>query len=56
MTDDYEGSPADATAADSTTGRSTALPASLRLGHVRLQVDDLARSLDYYTTVLGLEP
>jgi catechol 2,3-dioxygenase len=31
------------------------LPDALRLGHVRLQVGDLARSLDYYTSVLGLE-
>jgi catechol 2,3-dioxygenase len=30
------------------------LPAALRLGQVRLQVGDLARSLDYYTGVLGL--
>ena len=32
------------------------LPDAVRLGQVRLQVSDLARSLDYYTTVLGLEP
>src|SRR5688572_19832160 len=31
------------------------LPDALRLGHVRLQVGDIARSLDYYTSVLGLE-
>jgi catechol 2,3-dioxygenase len=30
------------------------LPDALRLGHVRLQVSDLARSLDYYGRVLGL--
>jgi len=37
-------------------GRAPApLPDALRLGHVRLQVSDLARSIDYYTTVLGLE-
>jgi len=37
-------------------GRAPApLPDALRLGHVRLQVSDLARSLDYYTSVLGLE-
>ena len=30
------------------------LPASLRLGEVSLQVSDLARSLDYYESVLGL--
>lgn len=29
------------------------LPADLRLGHVRLQVADLDRSLDYYQNVLG---
>ena len=34
------------------TGR---LPADIRLGHVRLQVGDLARSLAYYTGVMGLE-
>jgi catechol 2,3-dioxygenase len=34
----------------------TPLPDALRLGPVRLQVSDLARSLDYYTSVLGLEP
>jgi catechol 2,3-dioxygenase len=30
------------------------LPGALRLGPVRLQIGDLARSLDYYTGVLGL--
>jgi catechol 2,3-dioxygenase len=34
---------------------ATPLPGALRLGHVRLQVSDIARSLDYYTSVLGLE-
>ena len=34
----------------------TTLPDALSLGPVRLQVSDLARSLDYYTSVLGLEP
>jgi catechol 2,3-dioxygenase len=34
----------------------TPLSDALRLGPVRLQVGDLARSLDYYTSVLGLEP
>jgi catechol 2,3-dioxygenase len=42
-------SPAEASA--STRNR---LPDALRLGQVRLQVGDLERSLDYYTTVLGL--
>jgi catechol 2,3-dioxygenase len=32
------------------------LPAATRLGAVRLQVADLARSLDWYRRVLGLEP
>ena len=30
------------------------LPASVKLGHVSLQIADLAKSLDYYVTVLGL--
>ena len=30
------------------------LPATMRLGRVVLQIADLARSLEYYTTVLGL--
>jgi catechol 2,3-dioxygenase len=30
------------------------LPATTRLGRARLQVADLARSLDYYTSVIGL--
>jgi catechol 2,3-dioxygenase len=37
------------------TDQPARLPDTLRLGHVRLQVSDLARSLDYYTRVLGLE-
>ena len=40
--------------ADSGAATPARLPDSLRLGHVRLQVGDLARSLDYYTSVLGL--
>ena len=45
-----------ATNARDRAGRAPApLPDALRLGHVRLQVSDLARSLDYYTSVLGLE-
>jgi catechol 2,3-dioxygenase len=32
------------------------LPDALRLGPVRLQVSNLAQSLDYYTSVLGLRP
>ena len=32
------------------------LPAATRLGAVRLQVADLARSLGWYRRVLGLEP
>lgn len=31
------------------------MPEATRLGRVRLQVADLARSLEFYTTVLGLE-
>ena len=34
--------------------QAVSLPAALRLGPVRLQVGDLARSLDFYTNVLGL--
>ncbi len=30
------------------------LPVSVKLGHVSLQIADLAKSLDYYVTVLGL--
>ena len=37
-------------------GTAARLPDALRLGQVRLQVSDLARSLDYYTTVLGFRP
>ena len=37
-------------------GAAARLPDALRLGQVRLQVSDLAQSLDYYTTVLGLRP
>ena len=37
-------------------GRAPApLPDALRLGHVRLQVSDLSRSIEYYTSILGLE-
>lgn len=32
------------------------LPSATRLGRVKLQVSDLARSLDYYQRVLGLRP
>ncbi|HEU4721836.1 MAG TPA: VOC family protein [Gemmatimonadaceae bacterium] len=32
------------------------LPDAIRLGQVRLQVSDLAQSLEYYTSVLGLTP
>jgi catechol 2,3-dioxygenase len=56
MTDQHSGRESDASGAESTSRHSASLPESLRLGHVRLQVADLARSLDYYTTVLGLEP
>jgi catechol 2,3-dioxygenase len=56
MADEFERGATDATGPGATTGRSSGLPATLRLGHVRLQVSDLARSLEYYTTVLGLHP
>jgi catechol 2,3-dioxygenase len=41
-------------ASDPGIGAEPRLPASLRLGEVRLQVGDLTRSIDYYTGVLGL--
>ena len=37
-------------------GTPVRLPDALRLGQVRLQVSDLAQSLGYYTSVLGLRP
>ena len=40
---------------DPTSRPAARLPDALRLGHVRLQVSDLERSLEYYTSVLGLE-
>ena len=40
---------------DNTGQPAARLPDALRLGHVRLQVSDLERSLEYYTSVLGLE-
>ena len=51
MTDASSGSRTDT----GSSGTAT-LPRDLRLGPVRLQVGDLARSLAYYTTVLGLQP
>jgi len=54
MTDQFDEAGTDAAAPSPSAGRTAVLPHSLRLGQVRLQVDDLARSLDYYTTVLGL--
>jgi catechol 2,3-dioxygenase len=54
MTDGIDG--ATGASADEKADRPAAsLLAGMRLGPVRLQVGDLARSLDYYTTVLGLE-
>jgi catechol 2,3-dioxygenase len=44
----------DRDATDAGAGSPARLPDALRLGQVRLQVSDLAQSLDYYTTVLGL--
>ena len=55
MSDASKGSGIDLTSSGIAPERS-ALPAALRLGQVRLQVSDLARSLDYYTAVLGLHP
>src|SRR5215210_4387892 len=55
MTDASKGSGMDTTGSGFAPERSPALPATPRLGQVRLQVADLARSLDYYTTVLGLQ-
>jgi catechol 2,3-dioxygenase len=46
----------DTAGTDETKRPSIRLPDALRLGHVRLAVSDLARSLEYYTGVLGLEP
>ena len=40
---------------DPTRRPAARLSDALRLGHVRLQVSDLERSLEYYTSVLGLE-
>ena len=54
MSDGFEHDARDsATPASGTTAR---LPDALRLGPVRLQVSDLGQSVDYYTTVLGLQP
>ena len=55
MADESEVSGIDLTSPGSSPERGAGLPASLRLGQVRLQVGDLARSLEYYTTVLGLQ-
>lgn len=55
MTDASKGSGIDLSVSGNAPVRS-ALPAALSLGQVRLQVSDLARSLDYYTKVLGLQP
>jgi len=56
MTDGAYRSANDASGNDRSGRPAARLPDALRLGHVRLQVSDLARSLDYYTSVLGLEP
>ena len=55
MTDGAYRSASDAGSTDRADRPAARLPDALRLGHVRLQVSDLARSLDYYTGVLGLE-
>ena len=49
------GLPQDSALADGAAVSAPHLPATLRLGQVRLQVGELARSLEYYTTVLGLQ-
>ncbi|MFL5618561.1 MAG: VOC family protein [Gemmatimonadaceae bacterium] len=56
MTDGAYGGASNAGANDRTGRPAAPLPDTLRLGQVRLQVSDLARSLEYYTSVLGLEP
>jgi catechol 2,3-dioxygenase len=55
MTDGTYRSAADAGGNERAGRPAASLPDALRLGHVRLQVSDLARSLEYYTSVLGLE-
>jgi catechol 2,3-dioxygenase len=56
MTDASNGSGIDLRTSGQAPRRAAELPAALRLGQVRLQVGDLARSVDYYTAVLGLQP
>ena len=55
MTDGAYRTAHDAGGTDEAGRPSARLPDALRLGHVRLQVSDLARSLEYYTNLLGLE-
>jgi catechol 2,3-dioxygenase len=55
MTDGANRSARDAGGPDEAVRPSARLPDALRLGPVRLAVSDLARSLEYYTGVLGLE-
>jgi len=55
MTDGANRSARDAGGPDEAVRPSARLPDALRLGPVRLAVSDLARSLEYYTRVLGLE-
>jgi catechol 2,3-dioxygenase len=47
--------PLPSAASEASSETSPQLPAGLRLGQVRLQVGDLDRSIDYYTSVLGLQ-
>jgi catechol 2,3-dioxygenase len=56
MTDPLDSRTSGRDATPSVAGAAPRLPDALRLGAVRLQVNDLARSLDYYTSVLGLRP
>jgi catechol 2,3-dioxygenase len=55
MTDGAGSTTNDAGRDDRSQRPAARLPDALRLGHVRLQVSDLERSLEYYTSVLGLE-
>ena len=55
MTDGANRPANDAGGSDEAGRSSGRLPDALRLGPVRLGVSDLARSLEYYTGVLGLE-
>jgi catechol 2,3-dioxygenase len=55
MTEGADRTANDAGGIDPSSQPAARLPDALRLGHVRLQVSDLERSLEYYTSVLGLD-